>query len=47
VTSATARIQQAADPDSIDVSGTLFEHIRRNSPFLFDSQGERRFENIS
>jgi TolB-like protein len=42
-----ARIQQAADPDSIDVSSTLFEHIRRNSPFIFDALGERSFENIS
>jgi adenylate cyclase len=42
-----ARIQQAADPDAIDVSATLFEHIRRNSPFAFDARGERSFKNIA
>src|SRR5579872_6724163 len=41
-----ARIQQSADPDAIDVSGALFEQIRRNSPFAFDDRGERRFRNI-
>jgi class 3 adenylate cyclase len=42
-----ARIQQAADPDAIDVSGALFEQIRRNSPFSFDDRGEQSFRNIS
>ena len=41
-----ARIQQSADPDAIDVSATLFEQIRRNSPFAFDDRGERSFRNI-
>ncbi len=41
-----ARIQQAADPDAIDVSATLFEQIRRNSPFAFDDRGEQTFRNI-
>ena len=41
-----ARIQQSADPDAIDISGALFEQIRRNSPFAFDDRGERRFRNI-
>ena len=41
-----ARIQQAADPDAIDVSGALFEQIRRNSPFAFDDRGEQTFRNI-
>ena len=41
-----ARIQQAADPDAIDVSATLFEQIRRNSPFAFDDRGEQSFRNI-
>lgn len=41
-----ARIQQAADPDAIDVSGALFEHIRRNSPFAFDDRGEQSFRNF-
>lgn len=42
-----ARIQQAADPDAIDVSGVLFDHVRRNSPFMFEALGERSFKNIS
>ena len=42
-----ARIQQAADPDAIDVSAALFEQIRRNSPFAFDDLGEQSFRNIS
>ena len=41
-----ARIQQAADPDAIDVSAALFEQIRRNSPFAFDDRGEQSFRNI-
>ena len=36
-----ARIQQAADPDAIDVSAALFEQIRRNFPFAFDDRGEQ------
>lgn len=42
-----ARIQQAAEPDQILVSGTLFDHIRRNSPFRFHPLGEKQFKNIS
>ena len=41
-----ARIQQGADVDAIDISATLFEQIRRNSPFAFDDRGERAFKNI-
>ena len=41
-----ARIQQAADPDAIDVSASLFEQICRNSPFAFDDRGEQTFRNI-
>ncbi len=41
-----ARIQQAADRDTIDVSAALFEQIRRNSPFAFDDRGEQSFRNI-
>ena len=41
-----ARIQQAADPDAIDVSAALFEQIRRNSPFAFEDRGEQSFRNI-
>jgi adenylate cyclase len=42
-----ARIQQAAAPGSVWVSRVLFDHIRRNSPFIFDDLGERRFKNLS
>jgi len=42
-----ARIQQAADPDAIDISAALFEQIRRNSPFAFDDHGEQTFRNIA
>jgi class 3 adenylate cyclase len=42
-----ARIQQAADPDAIDVSGALFEQVRRNSPFAFDDRGKQDFRNIT
>ena len=41
-----ARIQQAADADAIDVSGALFEQIRRNSPFAFEDRGEQTLRNI-
>src|SRR5271165_2264885 len=43
----TARLQQAAAPGAVWVSGVLFDHIRRNSPFIFDDLGERRFKNLS
>ena len=42
-----ARIQAEAEPDSIYVSGALFDHIRRNAPFVFDDVGQRMFKNIS
>ncbi len=42
-----ARIQQAAEPSAIDVSGALFEQVRRTSPYAFDELGERQFRNIS
>jgi adenylate cyclase len=42
-----ARIQAAAEPDSIYVSGALFDHVRRNSAFIFDDIGERAFKNIT
>ena len=41
------RIQQEAEPDSICVSGTFFDNIRRNSPFAFEDLGERRLKNLS
>ena len=42
-----ARIQQAAEPGSIDLSGALFEQIRRTSPYAFDDRGEQSFRNIA
>jgi len=42
-----ARIQQAAEPGAIDLSGALFEQIRRTSPYAFDDRGEQRFRNIA
>ena len=42
-----ARIQAAAAPGAIEISGTLFEQVRRHSPFTFDSLGEQKFKNIS
>lgn len=41
-----ARIQQAAEPDDVLISAAMFEHIRRNSPFNFESLGDRSFKNI-
>lgn len=42
-----ARIQQAAEPDAIDISSAFFEQIRRNSPFAFNDLGEQSFRNIT
>ena len=42
-----ARIQSSADPGAIEVSGALFEQVRRNSPFSFEPLGPRQFKNIS
>ncbi len=42
-----ARIQQAAEPGSIDLSGALFEQIRRTSPYTFEDRGRQRFRNIA
>jgi class 3 adenylate cyclase/TolB-like protein len=42
-----ARIQQAAEPGSIDISKPLFEQIRRTSPYAFDDLGEQSFRNIA
>ena len=41
-----ARIQQAAEPGTIDVSAALFEQIRRTSPYVFDDRGDQSFKNI-
>lgn len=42
-----ARIQQSAQPNAICVSQSLFDQIKRNSPFTFESLGEQRFKNLS
>ena len=42
-----ARIQQAAAPGAIELSGVLFEQVRRHSPFTFNSLGKQAFKNIS
>ena len=42
-----ARIEQAAEPDTICVSQALFDQIKRHSPFAFEDLGEQRFKNIS
>lgn len=42
-----ARIQQAAEPGTIYLSGTLFDQIRRNSPYSFDDLGKQVFRNIA
>ena len=42
-----ARIQQEAQPDDICVSGVFFDNVRRNSPYTFESLGEKVFKNIS
>ncbi len=42
-----ARIQSSADPGAIELSGVLFEQVRRNSPFSFERLGARQFKNIS
>jgi TolB-like protein len=47
VVNLAARIQSSAEPGAIELSGALFEQVRRNSPFVFDSLGEKQFKNIS
>ena len=42
-----ARIEQAAEPDTICVSQALFDQIKRHSPFAFEDLGEQQFKNIS
>jgi class 3 adenylate cyclase len=42
-----ARIQAGADPGAIEISGALFEQVRRNSPFTFEPLRPRRFKNMS
>jgi TolB-like protein/Tfp pilus assembly protein PilF len=42
-----ARIQSGAVPGAIDISGALFEQIKRNSPCVFDDLGDQVFKGIS
>jgi adenylate cyclase len=42
-----ARIQAAADPASVFTSQSIFEHVRRNSPYVFEDVGLHKFKNIS
>ncbi len=42
-----ARIEAAAEPDTIYVSAALFDQVRRNPAFIFDDVGQRSFKNIS
>ncbi len=42
-----ARIQSNAEPGEIEVSGALFELVRRSSPCVFDDLGEKTFKGIS
>lgn len=42
-----ARIQAGAEPGAIDISGAVFDQIKRNSPCVFDELGERSFKGIS
>lgn len=41
-----ARIEQGAEPGGIEVSGELFEQVRRQSPFKFEPLGARQFKNL-
>jgi class 3 adenylate cyclase len=41
------RIQASAQPGTIEISGALFEQVRRNSPFSFEPLGLRQLKNIS
>ncbi|MCL5778455.1 adenylate/guanylate cyclase domain-containing protein [Limibaculum sp. FT325] len=42
-----ARIQATAEPGAIEVSGTLYDHVRRVSPCVFDDLGARDLAGIS
>jgi class 3 adenylate cyclase len=41
-----ARIQQAAVPGAVWLSGALLQQIRRNSPFAFDDLGEASLQKL-
>jgi len=42
-----ARIQEAAEPNTVFASQQIFEQVRRNSPFLFEDLGRHSLKNIS
>lgn len=42
-----ARIQQAAEPSAVFVSQTIFDQVRRNSPYVFEDIGLHSLKNIS
>ncbi|MEY8841757.1 adenylate/guanylate cyclase domain-containing protein, partial [Cribrihabitans sp. XS_ASV171] len=42
-----ARLQEAADPGEIDVSATLYDHVRRVSPCAFVDRGEQALKGLS
>lgn len=42
-----ARIQEAAEPASVFASQSIFEQVRRNSPYVFEDLGFHRLKNIS
>jgi len=42
-----ARIQAAAEPASVFTSQAIFEHVRRNSPYVFEDAGLHKLKNIS
>ncbi|MDJ0949025.1 MAG: adenylate/guanylate cyclase domain-containing protein [Alphaproteobacteria bacterium] len=41
------RIQEAAEPSSVFASQSIFEQVRRNSPYVFEDLGLHRLKNIS
>jgi len=42
-----ARIQEAAEPSSVFASQSIFEQVRRNSPYVFEDLGLHALKNIS
>jgi adenylate cyclase len=42
-----ARIQEAAEPASVFASQSVFDQVRRNSPFVFEDLGLHNLKNIS
>lgn len=42
-----SRIQSAAKPGEIEVSGSIVDNVKRNSPCFFDTIGDQRFKGVS